>query len=280
MSEIRPSFFLPLLTYPDPTPLAALPRAFDFCATIQGHLSVAIHEADIPHLSNLLGDMLIDVDGMIAVAEAQSRKVGTETARTAQRQAERMSLPCDIAHVPGRSELAGEILAGLARTSDFTLLLTDNKDSAGRRLAEAVVFGSGGPAVLFPALDAPSHIQQVAIAWDGSRSAARALRDSVPILKRAGKAIILTAGHDKPIDRASLAGAQQFLLGHGVSASPEELPAASGEIGDVLQQAALTRDCGLLVMGAYGHSRFREFILGGATRAILERQQIPVLMSH
>lgn len=279
MSEV-PTFLLPLLTYPDPTPLAALPRALDFCASLEGRLLVIIHEARIPHLSNLLGDMLVDVAAMIAAAETQSRSVGADMAQRVRHPAERMSLPYEIIHIAGQPELAGDTLARLARTSDFVLLLTDHEDSAGCRLAEAAVFGSGGPAVLFPALDAPSHIQAVAIAWDGSRSAARALRDSLPILKHAGEAIILTAGYDKPIDRDSLAGAQQFLLGHGIPTSVADLPDASQEIGDLLQQTALDRGCGLLVMGAYGHSRFREFVLGGATRTILKHQRIPVLMSH
>ncbi|HWA19920.1 MAG TPA: universal stress protein [Devosia sp.] len=279
-SAAAPSFFLPLLTYPDPTPLTALPRALDFCATLAGHLKIAVHLADIPHISNLLGDILVDVDAMIAAAEAQSRTAGSEMIHIVRHQADRMSIGCEIVEVTGRPELAGDSLSRLARTSDYTLLLTSHEDGASHGLAEAVIFGSGGPALLFPALDAPSHLEEIAIAWDGSRAAARALHDSVPILKRSGKTLILTARHDKPIDRTGLAGAQQFLLGHGIASSVEELPETSQEIGQLLQRAALDRGCGLLIMGAYGHSRFREFVLGGATRAVLAHQQITVLLSH
>jgi nucleotide-binding universal stress UspA family protein len=134
--------------------------------------------------------------------------------------------------------------------------------------------------VVFPAGDAPSHIGVVAIAWDGSRAAARAVRDAIPLLRQAGAVRLLTCRDDKPISTKSIDGVMALLAAHEIDVKHVPVGLAGQPVGLALQHAALAEDAGLLVMGAYGHSRLREFILGGATTSVLNAPVLPLFMSH
>lgn len=142
------------------------------------------------------------------------------------------------------------------------------------------MFSSGGPVVILPIGDAGVDLKKVAVAWDGSRAAARALRDAIAVLSGVEQVIILTADGEKSIPSDSLACVLAFLEAHEVAVTHRAIPSADGAIGDILQHAALDDEAGLLVMVAYGHSRMREFILGGATKSVLRSPRLPVFMSH
>jgi nucleotide-binding universal stress UspA family protein len=120
----------------------------------------------------------------------------------------------------------------------------------------------------------------VAVAWDGGRAGARAVRDALPLLRRAKQVRIITVGDDKPIASAGVAALQTFLTGHGIVFVHDDVELAGRSIGEALQAEAIRGDAGLLVMGAYGHNRVREFVLGGATRTVLGTLRLPTLMSH
>jgi nucleotide-binding universal stress UspA family protein len=147
--------------------------------------------------------------------------------------------------------------------------------------AEAVVFGSGRPTILVPELAQPRPFDHVAIAWDGSRVAARAVADAAPLLQRATKISVLTVVGEKPLPEkdpgARLAGSLQK---RGLSAEAVEIGAEDCPISTTLQQRAIELGAALLVMGGYGHSRVRDFVLGGATEGVLSDLEIPVLLSH
>jgi nucleotide-binding universal stress UspA family protein len=274
------SFYLPLVTYPDPSPRAPIARALDLAATLGGKVTAIVHEVDIPPIADPLGGLLIDIGSLIAAAEAQSRAASAALSQDIQREAERLALPLTVMRTSSRPELAADVLSPPARTHDFSLLLPQTSEGWHTGVAEAILFGSGGPAFLFPAHDVPVHLNCVAIAWDGSRAAARALRDALPMLKRAGRTVVVTAGIDKPAGLTSAGAAQNFLDDHGIASTRLDLPDSGESVGTALQRAAIEQDAGLLVMGAYGHSRFREFVLGGATRGVLRDQRLPILMSH
>ncbi len=121
---------------------------------------------------------------------------------------------------------------------------------------------------------------KVFVAWDGSRAAVRALRDAMPILVLAGSASIVTVADDKPIDDASTSGITDFLSRHGVETRHVARTRGAAPIGETLQAIAVGNDADLLVMGAYGHSRMQELVLGGATRAVLREGRLPILFSH
>lgn len=123
----------------------------------------------------------------------------------------------------------------------------------------------------------------IAIGWDGSMEAIRAVRGALPLLGRAERVTVLTGqgkryrslGRDRsPFDLVA------WLEARGIVADAVDFKPGAGEEGDALLNACLAQDCDLLVMGAYGHNRFREWFLGGATRDVLHTLRIPVLMAH
>jgi len=271
-------FLLPLETYPDPTPGAGLPGVLDFVAAVGGRLAVATHEVTIPQIGNALAEALVDVSAMIAAAENTSRAGGVALTTEVVALAAKLSIPVDQQIVYCRVEFASERIVRIARTYDITLLVRGREGASG--LAEDVIFGSGGPVVLFPDHGALTHLNHVVVAWDGSRAAARAVRDALPILGKAKAVTIVTAGDDKAIDADNVVALQRLLSQHNVASDHVPAEPSSESIGRRLQQAALERGAGLLVMGAYGHSRLQEFVLGGATRDVIGNLQLPVLLSH
>ena len=119
------------------------------------------------------------------------------------------------------------------------------------------------------------------VAWDFSQPAARAVADALPILEKAKRVELLTVTNEKVLpSKRSAADLAKNLAYHGVDVTIETVDALEEEIGDVLESYADIHKTDLLVMGAYGHSRVREFILGGATKSMLSRPPIPILLSH
>lgn len=147
-------------------------------------------------------------------------------------------------------------------------------------LIEAALFGSGRPTVVVPYRQtAPLALNHVLVCWDHGRNAARAVHDALPFLARAGRVEILTVGHR---DRREIPGAgiAEHLARHDIDVEVRELSGSGADVsGAILSHAA---DCGadFMVMGSYGHSRLRQFVLGGTTRGMLQSMTAPVLMAH
>jgi nucleotide-binding universal stress UspA family protein len=120
------------------------------------------------------------------------------------------------------------------------------------------------------------------VAWNGSNEACHALRAALPLLKRAAKVYLatVTEGADRDgYDFPPLGGAT-YLSRHGVECEIVELPSSDTRVSDILFSAAEIRECGFLVMGAYGRPRLAEMLLGGVTRQSLTNPKIPVLLAH
>ena len=148
-----------------------------------------------------------------------------------------------------------------------------------------IMLGCGGvPCLVVPEMRVkPPTLNRIAIAWNGSAEALRAVHAALPMLIRAWKVVILNRGGNRasPMDQwlpgFELAG---YLQRHGVTAETHVLPDRGEAIGSDLLHAAEDAQADLLVMGGYGHAQLREWILGGATREVLEKATIPVLMRH
>jgi nucleotide-binding universal stress UspA family protein len=121
----------------------------------------------------------------------------------------------------------------------------------------------------------------VVVAWDFSRAAARAVSDSLPLLERAATVRVVTVLNEKHLDRKhSAEELSKNLSRHGIDVMLDRVDAGGRAIGDVLGEYVASHAADLLVMGAYGHSRLREFVLGGATRSLLSKPSLPILFSH
>ena len=154
------------------------------------------------------------------------------------------------------------------------------------QLVAAVLMETGRPILVVPYVGAPASIgTHVLVAWDGGREASRALADAMPVLVRAKRVTVGcvdpgAAAHGADfVARERLVG---YLHRHGVAAHIEtdNLGESDLAVGDWLLSRVADRGCDLIVMGGYGHPRWRERILGGATQVLLSTMTVPVLMSH
>lgn len=275
---------LTTLTYPDATPDRAIRSGVALARRLGGQLTLLTVRVDLPQLHNPIANALLKLDDISKVEEARS-------AATAQLEAACARIASDIYQEPLETETVtaklyeeAEVVARLARTRDLALIAIGPAVLADRDLAETVLFGSGRPVIVYPErIDATpgDGFKSVAIAWDGGRAAARAVADALPILQQAGEVRIFTALGDKPqAIKGTAADLQRHLRLHAIEAAVDERLDHDRAIGCRFGDYVAETKPDLLVMGAYGHARLREFVLGGATEAVLQDPPCPVLLSH
>jgi nucleotide-binding universal stress UspA family protein len=180
-----------------------------------------------------------------------------------------------------------EALATNARYTDLVILGQHDPDdpAAGPRyLPEQVILGCGRPALVVPYIGpAATFGERAMVAWDASREAARAVNDALPLLERAKAVSVVSVNPgDKPFGHGEEPGADigLHLARHGIKVEVERVEARELDTANAILSHLASEGADLLVMGAYGHSRMREFVLGGVTRTILAEMTVPVLMSH
>jgi nucleotide-binding universal stress UspA family protein len=149
-------------------------------------------------------------------------------------------------------------------------------------IVEGALFGSGRPVIVVPYIQRKGiKLDRVVVCWDGSRAAARATGDAMPFLTRAKKVDVVTIGA-APAKSEEVPGADiaQHLARHGRNVEVQRLVVADIDTTSAILSYVADAGADLIVMGGYGHSRLREFVLGGVTRGILGSMTVPVLMSH
>lgn len=122
----------------------------------------------------------------------------------------------------------------------------------------------------------------VAVGWNGSAEACVALRAAVPLLALSRKVYLISVSEDPDTERFDLPSTEgaRYLSRHGIDSELIDVPRGQAKVADTLFSAAQMRDCGLMVMGAYGRSRFSEMLFGGVTRRSLTDPQMPILLAH
>ncbi len=271
-----------LPTYPDAAAPEAADRALALCAGLGAAITAVAFEVRFTLSHNRLADALLHIDDLAAAEEKRTAEVAAELLARFERGARDAGLPASIVTLKSETyEIPGK-LAALARTRDLCVI-PYGKDTLGQRIAaEAVIFGSGRPALVIPAqsgADESSSLGSVLIAWDGSRAAARAVADAMPLLTAASAVRVLTiVDEKKTAGRGAAAELVRHLAAHGVAATVDEAEGSS-TTGIVLERIKSSK-VDLLVMGAFGRSGIREFVLGGVTDDLLERPPVPILLSH
>jgi len=175
-----------------------------------------------------------------------------------------------------------------ARYVDLTVIgQTDPDDvpaGAARDLPERLILGAGRPALVVPYAGSFGTVgERVLVAWNTSREATRAVNDALPLLQKARRVTVLSVNpHRAPAAHGAIPGADiaLHLARHGVRAEAASLATDEVGVDDMLLSQAADAGADLIVMGAYGHSRLGELLLGGTTRHILRQITLPVLMSH
>ncbi len=186
----------------------------------------------------------------------------------------------------GMSEEFPHDFAGAARHADLAILgqPRDGDPLIGQyALVERCIFASGRPVIIVPAsTDRPALTGTIVAAWDGSAEAARAINDALTFLKPASRVVLVvgvTSGQDDE-QAPQTDDMMAHLKRHGVTAEALRVKAGEGDIGRLLLSTAKSLNADLMVMGAFHHSRWREFILGGVTLTVLEEATIPLFMAH
>lgn len=174
------------------------------------------------------------------------------------------------------------------RCADLSVLAHGGRSGPGggfeRQLAEQALLAAGSPIVFVPHAPATDVLaDHVAIAWDGGREAARAVRDALPLLAQANRVTVLSFGARAKLGQdagRSQARVAAYLATHEIRPDLREMVCTPSEAGELLLSQLADLGADLLVMGAYGHARVREIVLGGVTRTLLDSMTVPVLMSH
>jgi nucleotide-binding universal stress UspA family protein len=272
---------LPVITYPEPNPETSVPGAVAMAAALGAQLHALAINVEIRSVSNALSRSLIDVPKMTREAEALCRDRGEAFLAKVVEEGNRAGVDITTGTVASNAPLLNDTAAIQARYYDFVLCGWESHNPTSRMTAETIIFGSGRPTILLGEGKPTRKLDNVAIAWDGSRVAARAVADAHHVLRRASKITVLTVTGEKSLEQMDAAALLvQGLHARGLSAGALTFEAEDRPIEVSLQERALEIGADLMVMGAFGHSRLRDFVLGGATKGILSDLRLPVLLSH
>jgi nucleotide-binding universal stress UspA family protein len=272
---------LGLTSYPEPTPVSVVENAVSFASSLGCHMAALACEVHIQVPSSFLSSALANVAGMAAREANKSRKGAKallaafdSIADKAGLSHERILEKCLTHEVP-------DMFVEYGRLRD--LMIVPVPEASDPWYAEAVIFGTGKPTLVLPEgpRAKPFKLNTAVVAWDFSRAAARAIADAIPVLEKVKEVRIVTVANEKVLDtKHSGEDLAKNLSRHGIDVILENVDAGGRSIGEVLETHAASCSAGLLVMGAYGHSRWREFILGGATQSMLSKPPVPILFSH
>lgn len=277
---------LVLTSYPDPTLRASIDHAIALGTALDTRMSAISFDIDVrvPDGSNFLADMLLDLPNMIAAEKQKAATNARELLDAFETAAKQRGIFHERIIARTMTTMAPDLLTDHARLRGLTIIPLRDGDSIEHFYAESIIFGSGRPCMILPdpaRYERQLALETIAIAWDFSRPAARAVADALPVLKRAGTVRAVTLAHEKPIATAcSKEQLAAHLQMHGVKIEFDIIEANDRDIGDVFTDYVRSEKIDLLVMGAFGHSRVRDFVLGGATNSMLRHPPVPLLLSH
>ena len=270
-----------ILALIDGSPLseATLDTAVSVAKTFAAGLEVLHVRADPATLVPIVGE---GMSGAMVeqVMDAMSKSVDGRSQRARavfDKTVARAGLP-----ITWRQETGPEpvVLASAGRLVDLTVLARPDAAADGQMAAslDSALFDTGRPVLVAPTASPASVGKRIALAWNGSAQASRVVSAAVAYFEKAEAVYVLSApGFDK---RAPAEALVTYLAKHKVKAIAQPVELHGKHVGQALLEEATRLNCDLLVMGAYGHSRLREMILGGATREVLANSTIPVLMAH
>jgi nucleotide-binding universal stress UspA family protein len=258
-----------------------------------GNYAVSVAAALQTHLTGIafIYDPIVPISGTgyIPADVIESQRADNETA--AEAAIKDFTTATDRAGISAEPQMltasltgAGDQFARMARRFDLAIVgqAQPEMSTMEQIIGETTLFESGRPMIMVPYIQkAPFKTNNVIICWDGSRTAARAVADAIPILSKSSRIEIVSVtserGKEDEIEGADIG---QHLARHGLKVDVHRISRGNIDVADALLSHAADSAADLLVMGGYGHSRLREFVLGGVTRSIFQSMTLPVLLSH
>jgi nucleotide-binding universal stress UspA family protein len=252
--------------------------ALSFAKQLGAHLTAAGVIMDMIPPASFMGEYPADI--LAGIAEQTQRELEGSYQRL--KKAAGSEQATDLVLIQAYPGLSRDEFGRLARHFDVTLV-SQGPENMGddELLVEGALFGSGRPVLVVPrSHKGPAKFGKAMIAYDGSAMSARAIADALPLLRLSGHVELVTiARKDKAAGQLPGFNMTRHLARHGINAQLKELPAAV-DIGASLLSYAADMGADYLVMGGYGHSRLREFVIGGTTRTIMNNMTLPVFMAH
>ncbi len=252
-----------------------------------GHLDVLALGVDVTQLGYSYigaGAVLTQLSIERAEADAKAAETAAKAALAEQDPGLRWAIDIAVAEMGGVANVVGNA-ASFVDLVVQTRPYGEGQGFDAEAVVEAALFDAHAPVLIVPPdadLTRIANPRRILLAWNQSQEALTAAKRALPMLKAADLVDVTVV--DPPArgpERSDPGGLLcQFLVRHGVKAEVTVLARNRPKVSDVLAEHAMDRACDMMVMGAYGHSRLREAILGGATRAVLEGVTIPVLMAH
>jgi nucleotide-binding universal stress UspA family protein len=230
---------------------------------------------------SIMGGIPADI---IDAQRSASHKAASAAVAAFEAAAKREGLSAESRLIEATLGGAADMFGRLARRFDLAVVgqAEPNKLAAQDIIIEGALFESGRPVIVVPYIQREGlTLDRVMVCWDGSRTAARAIADAMPLLMRS-KAIdvVIVASGREQADEIPGIDLGQHLARHGLKVEVKRIVAGDTDVSNTILSYAADSSADFIVMGGYGHSRLREFILGGATRGILSSMTIPTFMSH
>jgi nucleotide-binding universal stress UspA family protein len=238
---------------------------------------------------NVLPSVLPDPHNEASVKDAarlldDARKAGDAVEATVLQRLERLRQPTFLRRFDVIGDEIPDTASRLARAADtFVALRPNGHSSEPEDLIENLLYGAGRHLFLVPDdQKTMMAFDNVVVAWNGSREAARALAESLPYLHQAQKVSVVVVESEHPTEADALMGndAVQHLRHHGINAVKYRAVGEDDETADVLIEECRRLGANLLVMGSYGHSRLHELLPGSTTTRILRRSPLPLIIAH
>lgn len=273
---------LTILTDPDEV-AGVLNAAAPFAAAHGAHLDVLCLGIDRSQMGYYYaGATAMIHEEMFAYSEQEAAKI-EQAARDVLAKHE-ATWAVEAIVVPGPSLIS--VVASRARFADLVFLSKPygpDKPSDAPMVAETALFHAQAPIIVMPdGMEMPTRPERIVAAWNDSAEAMVAIRRALPLLVSAKQVSVCIVAPSRHSDSSADPGAEisKMLTRHGAKVEVTILPQTLTRVSEVIARHVSDIDADMLVMGAYGHSRFREAILGGATRNMLEHSAVPVFLAH
>jgi nucleotide-binding universal stress UspA family protein len=259
---------------------------------VSGDFAISVATAFGAHLSGVafayepvVGGMILPVAdaSFLEAFRAENRRIADRAERNFDEATRRAGLLANSSVIAATADHAADQFGAIARDYDLSVVpqAQPDGDVAETLVIEAALFGSGRPVLVVPYVQSSGlKLDRVMVCWDGGRTAARAVGDAMPLLRRAGMVEVVTI--ESWERRNEMAGAKiaEHLARHGLKVELKPIVAPDAEVADTILSHAADVSADMIVMGGYGHSRLRELVLGGATNGMLKSMTVPTLMAH
>jgi len=254
--------------------------ATSIAATFGAHVTgiAFLYEPVIP--DGTLGGVPVD---LIELQREENSKIARDAISRFEAGVKKAGVASETRQLDATFGGAATLFAQVARRFDISVVAQAQREQGAtdELIIEGALFESGRPVIIVPYIQKSGlTLERVLACWDGGRTAARAIADAMPFLERAKAVDLVIVAEERKNDEITGVRMSEHLTRHGVVVSVKRIAKGDLAVQDVILSYAADSGADFMVMGGYGHSRLREFILGGVTRGILNSMTVPVLMSH